>query len=946
MSRAALLRRAPFALAAIAVASVAVAIATHEPPEPVRFEMKGDEVVIHGARVRFSFDRETPPGDREAYVGPIRLDAPRIVRATQGGRWGTRSAIASFVAVPTTSTIHVDPELAAVARTGLYVTGPFRQWSTARDESVRVDPVTLSARIPSDRPPRVYKLYEPRADGTPVWHLDASQPRGQGSDAQNNVVDPRAHGYLEGSRVFEEFDVGVELDEMPPRIKVHARAANVDKVDVLVDGQLHATTPRTGGGGLRHYDVVLPAVPERGVVLRLMQRSTQAFLGADGLCATSAKCAPIPMPASRLRPVPEWARGTTWYQILVDRFRNGDPSNDVRATLDPSFFRGPLARRSRPPTPWAADFFARTDEEEALFQELAVHFSPTVPAPIVEAAVLRSRRYGGDLQGVRERIPYLRDLGVGGVYLMPIQVSASAHKYDTEDYLHVSPDLAVPLDDAERTAIAEEDLLRPETWSWTRSDRLFFDLVHDLHANGMKIIIDVALNHSSATNRFLDDIARRGRDSRFAHFYDGAFTGDALHASKPCSLVTYFPNGATHPHAGDLRYVGWFSLCELPEFGEGHGASVVHPDLFSFFRHMLDRWLRGPSGSEGVDGFRLDAFGDVDPKLWAQLTEYAHERAPRALMVSEEWAEGEYLSKGVVDTKTNYDVRTFAEAWFVPLGGGRIVPSRARDFWKDVVFRTRRASLHAAFSVLGSHDTDRIASRTIRENRERADGEPLTRGWDDARRNKPDFGADYVSDRPAPTHLAEALVAYQMAMIGSPVVYYGDEIGMWGADDPSNRKPMVWSDTAVAQVESRCVPSKQRYCERRPETAPVSPREDVRALYKRLLAARRRSAALREGEIDFDVAYGLTGAAAHRVGAPGTDGEAIWGFERRSKDDLAYYVSNMAPEERVLALRTNWRPGTRVREVITERELVAAADGAIVVTVPSEGAALLVPIAP
>ncbi len=147
--------------------------------------------------------------------------------------------------------------------------------------------------------------------------------------------------------------------------------------------------------------------------------------------------------------VPQWAKSVVWYQIFPERFRNGDPSNDP--TVNDILGADP----AEPPVewevhPWGSDWYELQNYEQANGEpELWKH--------------LLRRRYGGDLQGVIDKLDYLEDLGVTALYLNPVFQSPSLHKYDAESYHHIDPNFG-PDPDGDRELIATENLLDPATW--------------------------------------------------------------------------------------------------------------------------------------------------------------------------------------------------------------------------------------------------------------------------------------------------------------------------------------------------------------------------------------------------------------------------------------------------------------------------------------------------
>jgi hypothetical protein len=155
--------------------------------------------------------------------------------------------------------------------------------------------------------------------------------------------------------------------------------------------------------------------------------------------------------------VPAWAGDAIWYQIFVERFRNGDPSNDPTVHDIEGVTDEPPIDGWRP-TPWSQDWY----RQESWAAATGKDFYGTV----------QFRRYGGDLQGVMDRLDYLQDLGVTALYLNPVNDAPSLHKYDARNYRHIDRNFGPdPRGDEARTAA--EDPGDPATWGWTAADSLF-----------------------------------------------------------------------------------------------------------------------------------------------------------------------------------------------------------------------------------------------------------------------------------------------------------------------------------------------------------------------------------------------------------------------------------------------------------------------------------------
>ena len=178
--------------------------------------------------------------------------------------------------------------------------------------------------------------------------------------------------------------------------------------------------------------------------------------------------------------VPDWAKGTVYYQIFCDRFCDGNPSNNVE---DNEYYY--TGGHSRGINDW-----------NKYPDELDVRCF-----------------YGGDLQGVRQKLDYLQDLGVQAIYFNPLFVSPSNHKYDTQDYDYIDPHLAVIEEDMEHSmqywehnnGYAPKYIKRViSPVNLEKSNAYFADLVKEIHSRGMKVVIDGVFNHCGSFNKWLD----------------------------------------------------------------------------------------------------------------------------------------------------------------------------------------------------------------------------------------------------------------------------------------------------------------------------------------------------------------------------------------------------------------------------------------------------------
>lgn len=311
---------------------------------------------------------------------------------------------------------------------------------------------------------------------------------------------------------------------------------------------------------------------------------------------------------------PAWAREAIWYQILVERFRNGDASNDPTPTSMAGAHPGVVPNGWKV-TPWSQDWY----EPDVWFRQDSENNSPF-------HQWVAARRFGGDLQGVLDKLDYLQDLGVTALYFNPLNDSPSLHKYDARHYRHIDRHFG-PDPDGDARVIAKEDPLDPATWQWTAADRIFLKLIEDLHRRGMRLIVDYSWNHTGITFWAWEDLEKHQERSRYRDWYD----------------VEAFDDAGTPEN--EFTYHGWLNVKTLPELKKvnvsarrpGHAfEGDLHPDVKAHVFNVTRRWL-DPNGdgdpSDGVDGFRLDVAHHVPLGFWRDYRRFVRGIAPNALLL-------------------------------------------------------------------------------------------------------------------------------------------------------------------------------------------------------------------------------------------------------------------------------------------------------------------------
>jgi glycosidase len=464
------------------------------------------------------------------------------------------------------------------------------------------------------------------------------------------------------------------------------------------------------------------------------------------------------LPAVANNPAPDWAKDVVWYQIFPERFNNGDPSNDpTRASLDhPEHVASDWQI-----TPWESEWFERADWEKSM----SYHFQDT----------LHHRRYGGDLQGVIDKLDYLKELGITGIYFNPLFYADSLHKYDGNSFHHIDPHFG-PDPEGDLALIARESN-DPRDWFWTAADRLFVKLLEEAKARDIRVIIDGVWNHTGRNFFAFRDILQKSQRSEYAHWYD-IIQFDDLRTSR-----------------NELKYNGWYGFDSLPEFANNPTGDNLADDPKLYIFHATRRWM-DPNGdgdpSDGIDGWRLDVAETVPNGFWREWHAAMRRLNPEVFTSAEIWVSaGDYLRDTHFASTMNY--RGFAipvKGWLID---GKITVSEFASRLEQE--RTTHAPETALIlqNLIDSHDTQRVASAIANRASFPDYKDPDQFDYDVGERvNARTPG--YDNDRPDADgyRIWKMLALFQATYVGAPMIYYGTEVGMWGADDPEDRMPTWW----------------------------------------------------------------------------------------------------------------------------------------------------------
>lgn len=558
------------------------------------------------------------------------------------------------------------------------------------------------------------------------------------------------------------------------------------------------------------------------------------FALADGGAHRSAPVVlGVPVSPPDVFHTPDWAKHAIWYQIMLDRFRNGDPANDPD-----------------PIRPWTSEWFSPSPWEgrdgQTFYQEYVFH-----------------RFYGGDIDGLQKKLPYLKKLGVNALYLLPVFKAQTSHKYNTTNYVHVDDHFGTKGDyDA---IAAREDLTDPATWQWTESDRRFLKFLRAAHQQGFKVIIDGVFNHVGTAHPAFQDVVKNGRKSKYADWFN---------------ITSWKP----------FKYEGWAGFDSLPVFKkstDGLASEAAKKHIFDITRRWMD-----PNGDgdprDGIDGWRLDVPNEIPAPFWVQWRQLVKSLDPEAFISGEIWERADaWLDGEHFDAVMNYEFARPTVAWIFNRKH-KTTPSEIDRRLRTLRLAYPREATLVLQNLLDSHDTDRAASMALNPDR------PYNEG------NRPQLeGVKYDNHKPGPTEYARVRLAalLQMTYVGAPMIWYGDEAGLWGAADPTGRKPMLWKDLEPYE---------------KPEENFVMP--DQLAYYQQIIALRKTHPALQTGTVQTLL----------------TDDEGdVWAFLRRDDDEQLVVVLNAADREREVRVPLplnaprRWTAafGTASRYVVSDHKL-------------------------
>ncbi len=349
---------------------------------------------------------------------------------------------------------------------------------------------------------------------------------------------------------------------------------------------------------------------------------------------------------------PKWSKEIVWYQIFIDRFCN--KGNDVKLK-------------------WNS-------------KEL----------------VSNKDRFGGNILGVIEKLDYLKDLGIGGIYFTPLFEATSIHKYDTIDYKKIDPDFG-----------SNEDMKL---------------LIKEAHKRGIKIMLDIVFNHCGKEHPFFQDVITNYKNSKYYNYFIYFNENEDLYIDNK-------PNYHTFAFTGNM-----------PKW------NTANNEVRDYLLDITKYWIK----EYDIDGYRLDVSNEVSHSFWKEFSLLCRDLKNDFLIVGENWDNSlPWLGIDQFDSVMNYEL-------FYPMirffnTNDTVSSTDFVSMINELIVAYPENYITSMFNLIGCHDTMRVKTSCNEDE-----------------------------------NLLKLIYIFLFSFTGCPNIYYGDEIGLSGGNDPDNRRCMNW----------------------------------------------------------------------------------------------------------------------------------------------------------
>ncbi len=613
----------------------------------------------------------------------------------------------------------------------VFLAGTFNDWSTDATP-MRSMPGRFQIVLPLPAGEYQYKFV---ADGEWITDTTAEGFRPDGFGGQNSVIvvddtfEPIVLVRGDGQVLSEGLEHGTGAwsralnSDGTVTLRLRVWAGDIERISVwFISGASSGfRMERTGSDGQYDYYERRLEVDERiEYRFALVDGETVIWLGPNGTAEAGSEDGVgiyhFTVEENVVFETPDWVKEGVFYQIFPERFANGNPDND------PDFSEAYYEGLTHLPESGKidAEYFHLVDD---WYDVTGLSESPyrTDGKPDWYSF------YGGDVAGLGQGLDYLEDLGVTIIYLNPVFESKSSHKYDAADYRIIDPHMG--------------------------TNEEFAAFVADAHERGMRVVLDLAINHTGETHWAFSDTREKGPESEYWDWYEWR----------------RWPLPDGQKSGGGDDYDCWWGFGQMPNLNfdlsrpnpeENSVTEIAEADpnwpLVDHLLDMAEYWLV----DVGVDGYRLDVAGEVPFWFWELFRERVKGVKPDAYIVGELWgASPDYVNGRYFDAVMNYKSFRDPVTKFIAEGS-----MKAPEFDRALAlgrFTYTNEGAQAMMNLVGSHDTERF----------------LRICGGDARK-------------------ARLAFLFAATYVGVPHIYYGDEVLMDGGGDPDCRRPFnwVWAD--------------------------------------------------------------------------------------------------------------------------------------------------------
>ncbi|MCF7792510.1 MAG: hypothetical protein K9N09_01125 [Candidatus Cloacimonetes bacterium] len=586
-----------------------------------------------------------------------------------------------------------------------YIAGSFNDWNPKKNKLEKIDKNKFKLNLLLPKGEHEYKLIvnnekwitdpknsnlkpDDRGGKNSVLSVDENSTRFTGNEAEIFTF----------GLVDDHFPIGEEIGNNFVRFACKTYRNNVDSVQLIWNEETYSLNKYFSNSNQDFYSLILNCKKNsENFQLKFIKKSKTKYLNINDNFF-------------HIKKQPQdlgWIRKSVIYQIFCDRFKNGNPK------LNQNFREWYYDPKQNPLSEGARKKLFKYEEDWSNWQILKddpqKHFT----------------FFGGDLIGVIQKIPYLKELGVNCIYFNPLVESASNHKYDTYDYFQIDPHFG--------------------------GNSEFMKLVEECHQIGIKVILDFAFNHVGLGFFAFQDCLKHGKKSNYFNWFDWYKFPLPKKISNEFRASDYYQCWWGHADLPDLN----FDLSRFhPEENYLHDEkdAEVNEPLVDHLLDVAEFWIKDMQ----IDGFRLDVPNEVPFWFWKQFRAKVKELKPDAYLVGEIWHNAEEWLDKYFDAVMNYSYFREPMLQFFALhnwDSGKFLQEMLNG-----LHHYGFAGLSLMMNLLDSHDTHRFLEAVSGDIRK-----------------------------------LKLAVLFQMSWIGVPHIFYGDEVGLRGGDDPDNRRPMNWN---------------------------------------------------------------------------------------------------------------------------------------------------------